>query len=365
MKNRTKSFMSKWFVVIILLSSTVIIGADEENGKKVRLAYRSALAKSLSKNVDASMANELEESAFALREWRIGQGEDYRPQNQQEADLFQLLDFRVAQAWANAGDFKKAMMYLQRETTSYADSGGRFLANTRTPAAFAHDVFALHSDIMANTGIVTSLPGSGYKVFDVSSKDGPPVFAFVYEPVEIDEGGVVIEGVEENEQRQMIELSAPDETARYKVTDRAQVIGRRDGVGIFAQSPDGKPKLRLSGISKLIEYKGDFGVPIVQPSPVSSFELAIDRGRIEQPSNAVKVSKLNAVPEAKSAKNGSSPPTKAHLSPLAQPTAPKKAPEVKPSVTKVEPTASTPWNIIVVLILAANVLLWFLLKKRK
>lgn len=357
--------MSKWFVVIILLFSTVIVGADEDTGKNARLAYRSALAKSLSKNIDASIAKELEESAFALREWRIGQGENYRPQNQQEADLFQLLDFRVAQAWANAGDFKTALIYLQREISSYAESDGRFLSNTRTPAAFAHDVFALHSEIMANTGIVTSLPGSGYEVFDVSSKDGPPTFAFVHEPVESDEGGVVIEGVAENEQRQLIELSTPDETTRYKVTDRAQVIGKRDGVGIVALSADGKPKLRLSGVSKLIEYKGDLGVPIVQLSPVSSFELAIDRGRIEQPSNAVKANKLDAAPKAKGAKNSQSPPTKGHLSPLVQPTAPENAPEVNSSVTKEEPISSTPWNIIVVLILAVTGLLWLLLKKRK
>lgn len=44
---------------------------------------------------------------------------------------------------------------------------------------------------------------------------------------------------------------------------------------------------------------------------------------------------------------------------------PRKAPEAKPSVTSEAPTSSTPWSIIVVLIVAAIGLLWLLVKKRK
>jgi hypothetical protein len=49
------------------------------------------------------------------------------------------------------------------------------------------------------------------------------------------------------------------------------------------------------------------------------------------------------------------------------PPTPKKAPEAKPSLTtpSEEPASSTPWSIIVVLIVAAIGLLWLLLKKRK
>ncbi len=46
------------------------------------------------------------------------------------------------------------------------------------------------------------------------------------------------------------------------------------------------------------------------------------------------------------------------------PAAPK-AHEMKPSTPSEEPTSSTPWSIIVVLIVAATGLLWLLLKKRK
>lgn len=50
-----------------------------------------------------------------------------------------------------------------------------------------------------------------------------------------------------------------------------------------------------------------------------------------------------------------------------QPPAPKKAPTTAPAPTTPgeEPTSSTPWSIIVVLIVAATGLLWLLLKKRK
>jgi len=49
-----------------------------------------------------------------------------------------------------------------------------------------------------------------------------------------------------------------------------------------------------------------------------------------------------------------------------QQTTPKKAPETNPTepTPGEEPTSSTPWSIIVVLIVAALGLLWLLLKRR-
>ncbi len=52
--------------------------------------------------------------------------------------------------------------------------------------------------------------------------------------------------------------------------------------------------------------------------------------------------------------------------PSVLPPAPKKAPETKPApAPREKPTSSTPWEIIVVLIVAATGLLWLLIKKRK
>jgi hypothetical protein len=51
--------------------------------------------------------------------------------------------------------------------------------------------------------------------------------------------------------------------------------------------------------------------------------------------------------------------------PVVQPPAPKKAPEAKSVAANEESTTSTPWSVIVVLIVAAAGLLWLLVKNRK
>lgn len=52
--------------------------------------------------------------------------------------------------------------------------------------------------------------------------------------------------------------------------------------------------------------------------------------------------------------------------PLVQPPAPKKALEAKPASTQSEePTSSTPWSVVAVLIVAATGLLWLLVRNRK
>lgn len=64
-----------------------------------------------------------------------------------------------------------------------------------------------------------------------------------------------------------------------------------------------------------------------------------------------------------------SQPTRSSVPPLlsAHPASVKKAAEAKPAPTtpSEEPTSSTPWSVIVVLIVAAGGLLWLLLKNRK
>jgi hypothetical protein len=58
-------------------------------------------------------------------------------------------------------------------------------------------------------------------------------------------------------------------------------------------------------------------------------------------------------------------PPKEPALPIVQPSAPAKAPSPSPtSAPSDEPASSTPWSIIVVLIVAAGGLLWLLLKRR-
>jgi hypothetical protein len=182
------------------------------------------------------------------------------PENQHQIESFELLDYRVAEAWARAGNYDEALVYLQQEVNSYvnpegaySDSKGGFLDNTRNPYRFAWEVFALHSEIMAHTGIVREISGSGYKVFDVSTKEQSPMYAFVHEPVEEEEGGVRIDGLGEDEQRQLIEMTAPNEKGHYQVVSSAQVVSKRNGLQITTQSSDGKPQLCLTGVTKFFE----------------------------------------------------------------------------------------------------------------
>jgi hypothetical protein len=51
--------------------------------------------------------------------------------------------------------------------------------------------------------------------------------------------------------------------------------------------------------------------------------------------------------------------------PMMEPSAPKNALEAKPATPSEEPTLSTPWSVIVILIVVATGLLWLLIKNRK
>jgi hypothetical protein len=59
-----------------------------------------------------------------------------------------------------------------------------------------------------------------------------------------------------------------------------------------------------------------------------------------------------------------SPATKLNPPPTPQSSLPKKAPDATPVAPSEEPTSSTPWRVIVVLIVAASGLLWLVLKRR-
>lgn len=296
---------------------------------------------------DQLKAERLETATQALRQWRDNLGARFNHASQQQIERFELLDFRLAEAWANAGDYSKALAYLEKEASEYINARGRFLDNTRNQSAFAQDVFLLHSEIMAHTGITSPIPGTGYEAFDVSEKDGPRVFAFVHEPIESDEGGVAIEGIGKDEQRMMIDLSAGDATGRYGITDSAQVIGGRDDIGIVPRTMNGRTILHLTGISKFIEYKGDFRIPVVRESPVGSFDLKINAGQIEQPVEAVKRMNVSELGQNQTSRNIS---------------------ELSDSVPK--PSPATPSNSTTWVILAGGIvtfvsLLGFFLMKRK
>lgn len=230
----------------------------------------------------------LEAATDALREWRKQQGPEFIPESVQQEESFRLLDFYISSSWAKAGDYKKALAFLRKEAAPYQHSKGRFLQNTRNPDYFALDVFVLHAEIMANLAGDAKVPGVDYKVFALGSQNSLPVYAFVYEPIDECEGGVLVEGVAADEQRQMIVLTVPGEGKRYKYAGHSEVVGKRDRVTFSVKRNAEDCTLRLSGVTKFIEYLGDFGAPVVRQSPLAGFDLRISDGKLEQPSDAIK-----------------------------------------------------------------------------
>lgn len=250
-----------------------------EEWRKLKVDWRAALV--------AQEPRRLETAAMACREWRKQQGPDYIPSSEQERESFELLDFAIAGAWARAGNGAKALFFLRKEAAPYRQSNGRFLEQTRNPDGFAVDVFELHAAINAQMGDLAKVPGVDYQVMSVGQLKDKPNYAFVYEPIDDCEGGVLVQGLAEDEQRRMIVLIVPDAGKFYRFSDRAEVIGRRGKVVIRSgKSTEGRG-LRVSGVTKFIHYIGEGGVPDVHISPLAGFDLRISNGKLEQPHDAI------------------------------------------------------------------------------
>jgi hypothetical protein len=306
----------------------------------------------------------MELAAQKMRTWQKQKGADFNWDNEQQRASFDLIEFALAKAWSRAGNYNKALEYLEKEASTYLKSEGGFLESTRDPSSFAKEVFALHSEIIAHTGVTSSIPGSGYEVFAAASDDKSPAFVFVHGSDGEFQSEFTTEGVEANEQKKMIYLFEPDAQGRYAVADRAQVIADRARFSVSARKNGAVSYLALGGIKKVIEYKPTSGYPDVRVSPLGQIELRVGAGKIEQPLAAIE-----RVATPQKDQGASATPTKAAV-PTAPslslpPTKAKPSEAAKQSLPNDEPASSTPWSIIVVLIVAATGLLWLLVKNRK
>jgi hypothetical protein len=200
-----------------------------------------------------------------------------------ESERYWVMYWQVAEAWAAAGDYKKSLQYLKAQ----AAQPGVFLHETRNPNYFALDVFKLHSEIMARTGKVADIPYSGYQVFEGPSSKGVTRYVFVWDPEGDDIGGVLVQGMAEDEQRHEITLfeCGPDKRCRY--ISCAEVISKRGKLNASTAFRSGQFVLVLNGVSKFMEFKGEFMVPFVHPSKWTKIELRIDEGNLEQPLEAI------------------------------------------------------------------------------
>lgn len=330
-----------------------------EDYREILSAWRAAEARSASGD---GGPRAMEEAAQKLRAWQKQQGPDFNPQDEQQRASLDLIEFALAKAWERAGDYNKALEHLKREAL---ENGGGLLESTRNPSSFAKSVFALHSEIMAHTGVTGSIPGSGYDVFATLSEGKSPAFVFVYGSDGEFQSDFTTEGVEANEQKKMIYLFEPDAQGRYAVADRAQVIADRVRFTVSARKNGAESYLVLGSIKKVIEYKPTSGYPDVTVSPLGQIELRVGAGKIEHPLAAIE-----RVTAPQQGKGSSTTPSKAAVttpSPSVSlpPTKDKPSETAKLAAPGEEPGSSTPWSIIVVLIVAATGLLWLLVKNRK
>jgi len=270
------------WLLFLLLCSSPARAAEEEAWRAITGRWKQASSKEIKSAEDAL---EVESSAKEVRAWLSSPGTGLPPEdNSRWHHGYITFDFIIAQSWAAAGDYEKALQFLKAQ----AAQPGVFLHETRNPNYFARRVFKLHAEIMANTGKVTDIPYSGYQVFAGPSSKEMSRYVFVWEPEGDEVGSITVDGVAGDEQRQEILLleCGPENHCRYG--DFAQVVSKRGELKVSTASRPGGPVLVLRGVSKVLEFKGEFLVPFVHPSPQSKIELRLDlKDGVEQPLDSI------------------------------------------------------------------------------
>ncbi|MCW1925894.1 hypothetical protein OKA05_25265 [Luteolibacter arcticus] len=275
-----------WLLLLLQCSPSAF--AESEAWKKVAEAYRKAdeewTAAELANRDGKSDPARLDAAARVLRPLiKIKEAEGPPAMTVPESMRFMLMDWKIAEAWTAAGDHKKALQYLKAQ----AAQPGVFLHETRNPNYFARDVFMLHSEIMAGTGKVADIPHSGYQVFKGPSSEGVSRYVFVWEPEGDDIGGVLVQGMAEDEQRHEITLVECGPAKPCRCVDSAQVISKRGKLKASTASRSDQLVLVLDGVSKIVEFKGEFLIPFVHPSKRTKIELYMDEDDLEQPLEAI------------------------------------------------------------------------------
>lgn len=229
--------------------------------------------------------HEVARTGAELKQFVTSQMDDAKAADAQIAE--ELIDFTTALAYAHAGDLNQAYANLLTEVANQSATGRVFLQNTRNPEGFALDVFALHSAIMAHEGKTLPIDGSGYEVFAINQDQGGPFYVFVHSPAGADEGGVSIEMKDETDERRVVSLFGADANGEYGLVDRAQVVvdGRTADVGIL-RNGNGQNLIVFSDVTGVIDYIGEFKIPLLHQVDVPQLKLRIDEAGIEDPLTA-------------------------------------------------------------------------------
>lgn len=267
---------------------------------------------------EANDAEYLRESSQTLQLWNAATPDD----KSSVAHKMALIHFERAKRLAAANDFKTAASELTAEAAMQKEFDGRLEFATKSPDSFFRDLVELQARLAAETGSDPLAGRVGYSF----EKDGDGFTA--------------------------ARLELGDDIAGITVPE----IGADEALALVHRLNRQGGKFVATASRWFVVPKG----PLPDVLKQATREVAFDS------SGKMMVHRLQTQGESSSKANPSAA-TNTQAPSLVLPTAPPKAPDARPtaSTPSEEPTSSTPWSVIVILIVAATGLLWLLLTKRK
>jgi hypothetical protein len=303
----------KLYIVLWLLVSPCFCSAQDALIASLR---RLAAMQDLKEQPDN--AEYLQASSQTLQLWNTE-----TPENRTSlAHKMALIHFERAKRLAAANDFKAAALELTAEAAMQKEFDGRLEFATKSPDIFFRDLAELQAQVTSETGSDPLAGRVGYSF----EKDGEGFTA--------------------------ARLELGDDIAGITVPE----IGADEALALVHRLNRQGGKFVAAAPRWLVVPKG----PLPDVLNQATREVAFDS------SGKMTVHRLQKQGES-SPKANPSAANNTQAPSIVQPTAPKKAPSTAPAppTPSEEAYSSTPWSIIVVLIVAAIGLLWLLLRGRK
>jgi hypothetical protein len=312
-KGQGELVFMKFYTMLLLIISVAVCSAGEALNATL---YKLVAIQDIKDH--PTDAEYLQVSSQALQMWSAASPEE----KDAVAHRMALIHFERATRLAASGNFKAAASELSEEATIQKVIGGRIEFATKSPDTFFRNLIELQAQVTAETGSDPLAGQVGYYF----GKDGNGFTAARLELYD-DIAGITVP-----------ELGADDALALvHRVS--------RQGGRFVASAPKWfvLPKGRLPDVLKQAKR-----------------EVGFDS------TGKMTVQTLQAGGGTKSTRTKlDSAPASSQLPPLVQSPTPTKAHDVKLPILSEESSSSTPWSIIVVMIVVAIGLLWLLLKKRK
>lgn len=303
----------KFFTALLLFISVTVCTAQEAlNASLQKLA---AIQEIKARPTDVEY---LQVSSQALQIWSAVPPEE----KEAVAHRMALIHFERSKRLAASGNFKAAASELSEEATMQKVFGGRIEFATKAPDAFFRDLIELQAQVTAETGSNPLADKVGY-LFEKAGNDFTAARLELYDDI----AGICVPDMSSEEALALV----------YRVD--------RQGGRFVASAP-----------KWLVVPKGELPDVLKQAKREVTFDAA---GKM-----AVRALRVGGGKESTTTYFESVTGT-SQLPPTVQPPIPTKANDAKLLAPSDEPTSSTPWSMIGMLVVVAIGLLLFLLKKAK